>query len=333
MNKTFVISDESKNSYDLRIITSGIDTTRFLKNPVMFYMHDRTLGVIGRWENLRIEGVRLLADPVFDESDELAVKIKRKVESGFIKSASIGISIDEKNIQDGIVYSCSLKECSIVDIPSNENALALYDKDDRIIENPQQFILNLKLGDNNMNDLKSIIEVLGLQANASVDDIIAAIRTLKQSVNPEVDVEKAIKMNFVADYERQGLLALSYNNPTAFASYMETRQKEVAKQRMTQGTELITKAMRSGAINNDSEGKVKRFWLDAFVKDFDTTKDVLESIPTYEPIAPKIIEANKAMSGWTLNDYRKNAPQELKNNPQLYQTLLEQESKEVQTKH
>ena len=220
-----------------------------------------------------------------------------------------------------------------MDIPSNENALALYDKDDRIIENPQQFILNLKLGDNNMNDLKSIIEVLGLQANASVDDIIAAIRTLKQSVNPEVDVEKAIKMNFVADYERQGLLALSYNNPIAFASYMETRQKEVAKQRMMQGTELITKAMRSGAINNDSEGKVKRFWLDAFMKDFDTTKDVLESIPTYEPIAPKIIEANKAMSGWTLNDYRKNAPQELRNNPQLYQTLLEQESKEVQTKH
>lgn len=333
MNKTFVISDESRNSYDLRVITSGIDTTRFIKNPVMFYMHDRHLGVIGRWDNLRIEGSKLLADPIFDDSDELAIKIKRKIENGFVKSASIGISVDEKNIKDGVVYSCCLKECSIVDIPSNENALALYDKNDQIIENPKQFILNLKLGDNNMNDLKPILEVLGLQGNATIDDIVAAIKILKQSVNPETDVENAIKMKFVSDYEKNGLMTMSYNDPVAFSTYMDGRKSEAIKKRTEEGNELIRKAMLSGAINNDREGKVKPFWLAAFVNDFDTTKQVLESLPARVLVASLIEQGDKGKSNWTLNDYRKNAPQELKSNPRLYQTLLEQEEKGLQTKH
>lgn len=331
MNKTFVISDESLNSYDLKIITSGIDTTRFIKNPVMFYMHDRNLGVIGRWDNLRMEGSRLLADPVFDESDELAMKIKRKVENGFIKSASIGISIDEKNIKDGVVYSCYLKECSIVDIPSNENALILYDKDDRRIENPAQFVLNLK--DNKMNDLKPIIEALGLQENATIEDIVAAIRTLKQSVNPETDVDKAVKMKFISEYEKKGLLALSFSDPIAFSSYMEERKKEVTNKRAEEGNKLIKNAMLSGVLNNDREGKVKRFWLAAFVNDFEATKHVLESLPPRVSISSLINSEDTGKSNWTLNDYRRNAPQELKNNPQLYQTLLEQEQAMNTNKH
>lgn len=333
MNKTFIISDESPNSYNLRIITNGIDTTRFIKNPVMFYMHDRKLGVIGRWENLRVEGSRLLADSVFDESDELAMKIKRKVENGFIKSASIGICIDENNIKDGVVHSCCLKECSIVDIPSNENALILYDKEDKRIENPAQFILNLKLEDNKMNDLKPIIEVLGLQENATIDDIVAAIKTLKQSVNPETDIENAIKMKFVSEYERTGLVSLSYSDPMAFSTYLNGRKKEAEKKRTEEGNELIRKAMLSGVINNDKEGKVKRFWLTAFVNDFDTTKHVLETLPARVSVSSMLKNKDGGKSNWTLNDYRKFAPQELKSNPQLYQTLLEQEQAINTNKH
>lgn len=48
-NVTFVISDESVNSYGKVILTDGIDISQFERNPVMLYMHERAT-VVGRWE-------------------------------------------------------------------------------------------------------------------------------------------------------------------------------------------------------------------------------------------------------------------------------------------
>jgi len=33
----FILSDESVNSYNFKVITDGIDLERFKKNPVMLY--------------------------------------------------------------------------------------------------------------------------------------------------------------------------------------------------------------------------------------------------------------------------------------------------------
>ena len=72
---TFVLSDETVNSYGFVVLTEGIDTTAFERNPVMLYMHNRDGNVIGRWDNIRKEGKRLLADAVFDESTELGAQV------------------------------------------------------------------------------------------------------------------------------------------------------------------------------------------------------------------------------------------------------------------
>ncbi len=80
---TFVLSDESVNSYGNVVLTEGIDTTAFERNPVMLYMHNRDGNVIGRWENIRKEDKRLLGDAVFDDSTELAATVKKQVEKGF----------------------------------------------------------------------------------------------------------------------------------------------------------------------------------------------------------------------------------------------------------
>lgn len=55
---SFVISDESVNSYGYIVKTDGRDTTAFERNPVMLYMHERKT-VVGRWENIRKEGNKL----------------------------------------------------------------------------------------------------------------------------------------------------------------------------------------------------------------------------------------------------------------------------------
>ena len=69
--KEFLLSDKSLNSHGLIIMTEGIDMTRFLENPVMYYNHDRERGVIGKWINLRKENSKLYGTPVFDEKQEL----------------------------------------------------------------------------------------------------------------------------------------------------------------------------------------------------------------------------------------------------------------------
>lgn len=79
----FTVSDETLNSYGGVILTSGINIIQFQRNPIMYYMHDRDKGVIGRWENITKEGDKLTAEAVFDEVTELGAKVKHQVESGF----------------------------------------------------------------------------------------------------------------------------------------------------------------------------------------------------------------------------------------------------------
>ena len=70
MPKTFVPHDETVNTYGFRMLTSGCDLTEFRKNPVMLLNHNDWSLPIGRWENIRIEGTQILADPVFNLSDK-----------------------------------------------------------------------------------------------------------------------------------------------------------------------------------------------------------------------------------------------------------------------
>jgi hypothetical protein len=47
------------------VVTGGINLSGFMKNPVMFYNHDRERGVIGKWENLRSGEKKLYGTPLF----------------------------------------------------------------------------------------------------------------------------------------------------------------------------------------------------------------------------------------------------------------------------
>lgn len=92
MAKEVVISNSRLNSYGFRVLTEGIDTTQYARNPILLWMHNRPFRgttdevlPIGKVENLRIDGDNLIGTPVFDEKDEFAQKIKAKWESGILK--------------------------------------------------------------------------------------------------------------------------------------------------------------------------------------------------------------------------------------------------------
>lgn len=126
--KTFILCDGSRvNSYGFRTNVDGIDLTRFNANPVMLYRHSHE-DVIGRWENVRVEDGKLMADAVFDDDDELAAKVKGKVERGFVKGCSIGINIvNMRSDAEGVFVAeqTELLEASICAIPADAGAVVL----------------------------------------------------------------------------------------------------------------------------------------------------------------------------------------------------------------
>lgn len=135
--KEVVINTSGLNSYGSRVLTSGLDITQYCRNPVLLWMHRRggDSMPIGRMENLRVDGDRLIGTPKFDEKDEFAKKIASKWADGYLNMCSAGIEIlecstDPSMLLDGQTRATAtvskLVEVSIVDIGANDEALKLY---------------------------------------------------------------------------------------------------------------------------------------------------------------------------------------------------------------
>ena len=200
---SIILSDSLINDYGFRVLTSGIDLERFKSNPVMLWMHKREGNFsftqaplpIGKWENIRVEEDKLMGDPVFDEADDFAVKIKQKFDKGIINAASIGISIiestnDPKSLLPGqsrpTISKSEVVEASLVDIPANKRAVRLYNKADMI---------NLNLSDelpefiNPKNDNTMKINF------KSSWDFIAKLFSFKENDQVELTEEHFEKLN------------------------------------------------------------------------------------------------------------------------------------------
>lgn len=324
---TFVLSDETVNSYGFVVFTEGIDTAAFERNPVMLYMHNRDGNVIGRWENIRKEGTRLLGDAVFDDSTELAATVKKQVENGFLRCVSIGIEQIDTEVINGVktVTKCRLIEVSIVDIPSNENAVKLYRR-------TGGYVYNLKEleGENESEDLKTaLISLLGLENGADDKDIIEAVKMLLEGKEtPEDAVDDAIMGGYIDDTQRNTFIALARGDYNAFRDFVKSQRKAQAPE--------ITRLV------NEAVGKRKLLGCETAI--FEQigakigAKQLRELLFTLRPI-PKPMDfvsggaAYSDRTRWTLDDYRKFAPQELENDPELYARLVRAEKGEEIAPH
>lgn len=157
--KTFVFNDGSKNSYGFIIPTDGISLERFKKNPVMLDSHrNSTQHVLGNWENIKAEKGILTGEPVFDSDDETAAKIAKKVDKGYIKSCSMGITFNRNDLEyvDGVLIlkACELYEVSIVAVPSNANAIRLYNQDGDLLQDEEIKELCLNAIPTNFEEVK-----------------------------------------------------------------------------------------------------------------------------------------------------------------------------------
>ena len=310
----FIVSDETLNSHGFIVITAGINTARFERNPIMLYMHERANGVIGRWENVRKDGNKLIAEAVFDESTELGAKVKQQVENGFLRSASIGIDNMVYEEIDGVktVTQCDLFEISIVDMPSNENAVKLYAKGKPITLLSQSYNNREKKAGQTLHT--RLIDILGLEETATDNAILNAVKTLlKEPSNAEKQVDEAVKNGFIAENDRTSFLAMASGNIKAFRAYC-TRRKE------TQKIEIETLLKRNMSKVLPQEQHTFRQIGESM--GVEVLRSLLDSIPAPLKLSHVLNASKKDRSEWTLEDYRRFAPDELRDNPALYKRLV-----------
>ncbi len=144
IDRPYVLSDSSVNEYGFRLLTEGYQLGMFQKNPIGYYMHRREDGIAVKWEDLRIEGDQVVGIPVINLAHSRGDQTCDEVENGFLNAASVGhivvleYSTDPEMQLPGqtgpTITKWYNKECSLVDIPGNGNALTcLYDAQEKEI--------------------------------------------------------------------------------------------------------------------------------------------------------------------------------------------------------
>ena len=205
--KEVIISNSSLNCYGFRVLTEGIDTAQFERNPILLWMHNRPMRgttdevlPLGRVENLRRDGDNLIGTPVFDDSDEFARRIKAKWDAGILKMVSAGLDVLEQSDDPEVllpgqrfstITRSRLREVSIVDIGANDDALALYDNGQMVcLANNKTNTDFLKPINNTLNNntMKEIALKLGLAETATETEVLGRIAELQTQAAEAADI-------------------------------------------------------------------------------------------------------------------------------------------------
>lgn len=297
MPRTFILNDESViNSFGFMVLNSGIDFTRFNSNPVMLDNHDPDK-IIGRWENVRVEGTQLKADAIFDEEDDDAKKVMGKVDRGFLKGASMGIhpiAGELKAVPGGdavpVLTKSELFEGSTTSVPSN--SLALYSAKGELLsaENIKLSIDKFTKPNQNMDKITLSAKIAGILKTATevtTEVLSAAIETLSTSK------EKA-----------------------------ENDLNNFLKERAT--------TLVDGAI---SEGRLTAEKKDSFItlaiSDFKQASEIIQSMPTKTTLSDKVRNPNGGdnRDGWDYMKWAKEDPKGLQKlsveQPEAFKALKE----------
>ncbi len=207
----FRTHDESLNSYKFWLLTEGGDLADFKKNPLCLWNHtfgwtDKTdvMLPIGIWKDISVlkdGSIEMTVE--FDDDDPFALKIKKKVEKKHLRATSIGVTIlewseDPKYLKAGqtrpTVVKWKLREVSIVDIPSNKNAVMLGDTEVTFFDAAGN-VMNFSEGGENVlpllltthkeksivskMELKDVNKMLGLPDTASLAEIQARVTAIQ----------------------------------------------------------------------------------------------------------------------------------------------------------
>ena len=264
---TTVLCDSTTvNSYGFRTDVDGIDLSRFAKNPVMLYNHDPEK-VIGRWENVQVvesltAHTLLTATPVFDTDDPFAAEIARKVGDGFIKGCSMGIVVKKMTKTKGIDTATEsvLLEASIVSIPADENALVVYEDENKektlsinefnklyySMENTEPTPAEIHLSDKNM-ELQAKID----EQSETIERLNAQIDTLRNELSEreyreaEAFVDSKISGGTIPEKVKGTALSFYLSFPKETEEFLTAIEEAAEERKMSEAPKVSLSAMIS----------------------------------------------------------------------------------------
>lgn len=253
--KTFVLSDESINTYGFRVLTDGINLDAAKKNCPAYFNHKTWEIPLGHWENLRKEGGKLLGDLVIEGANELEKDYIRKIENGDIKAASIGFdpmdwSSDDINLVQGqtspTVMSCELFEASLAPLPGNKNALALKTAHGFLTlsnENRDNLIPTLK-----NDNMKEVAILLGMNPESTTQSICDALRPILLNANKVTVLENQVveltkgMADGLPEKKKTFFLELSKTNLEGALQFLALSKEETPADDAAEGTTTATTA-------------------------------------------------------------------------------------------
>ncbi|HLS12216.1 MAG TPA: HK97 family phage prohead protease [Flavobacteriaceae bacterium] len=286
----FCVSDENvKNSHGFYVKTAGIDLeTRFLANPVCLRDHyNSTDAHLGLWKDIEIKDGKLFMRPDFDTEEEANKDVVRKVMNGKLRGSSIGIYFDPEDlvlVDDRLILlKCELYEVSIVAVPSNASAVALFKTDGARYTDAEikQLTLSLKtVKPKNNKHMKTIAKHLSLNEDATETAILKAIKD-KEAALATVTANLTAKE---ADYT-----ALK-------AKYNTLKQAEDARLKAELKAELNA-AIKDGRIDKSSEASIKEL-------SHESAMSLLKSLPKRKSIADQVIDPSNELDKFKGKTYR-----------------------------
>lgn len=324
IDKEYVLSDNSVNVYGFRLLTEGYQLAEFQKNPIGYYMHERNNGVVLKWENVRIEGDKVLGTPVINLSNARGQQTLDEAESGFLNAASVGhIVVLEYSTEPDLMLEGQTgptitkwynKECSLVDIPGNGNALTqLYDADEKVI---------------NLADLTN--------NNLTPDSIMK-----KVTLNLSADLLKHLNLADTTDEAGINIAVANLSAKAAQADKLLEQNQKLTTERDTAKTELadlkktttekevtdiLDKALADKKINVAAQKELAK----QFAGNPTALKDLVAAMPAYQSIADALGKGDKSkvknLADKTWEELDKSGRlKDLKDNdPDLYQQKKEE---------
>lgn len=205
----FITNDETVlNSYGFAVETSGINTEeRFKENPICLNNHiNDTKNVLGKWIDIEVKDGKLLMRPVFDTEDNEGKEVVRKVLNGTIKGCSLGIMFNPEDLvnENGrlILKKCILFEVSIVAVPSNGNAIALFNMDGKLLSETEIKSLCLSLQTinpfNQDKQMKLLTAHLQLPEGSTEDAILLALKAIEKNLTDSKNETAQLQIKYDA---------------------------------------------------------------------------------------------------------------------------------------
>jgi hypothetical protein len=318
IDREFVLSDSSVNEYGFRLLTEGYQAAEFKKNPIGYYMHRRDEGIALKWDDLRVDGDSIVGKPVINLSNSRGEQICDEAENGFLNAASMGHIVVLEYSTDAAmmlpnqtgptVTKWYNKECSLVDIPGNGNALGkLYDQSENEI-NLADFSAGKNIAPRRALDLTKIFSALQLTANADEQAVADAVQQLVATADA-----KELELQRLRGEKQKLQQQIDDNNRCNL-------QFEVSS--------LLERAIEDRKITNEL---LEQLRLD-YAENPTGLKTLLVAMPAYRSIAEQLRAkpADNAEILWNWDDYEQNdrTGKKLKelraNNPDRYKEIFEQ---------